>query len=131
MPTRTINPWRWSQEHAFQQAVEVTGSTRTLFCSGQASVDETGEPLHVGDLAAQTQQALSNVETVLQHAGMALGNIVRLTIYTTDVEAFLPILDSLATRFEAEGIRESSTLVGVTALAFPGLMVELEATAVA
>lgn len=131
MPIRTIDPWSWSQTHGFHQAVEVNDASRTLYCSGQTSVDATGEPLHVGDLAAQTDQALANLVTVLEQADMGLENVVRLNIYTTDVGAFLPILDGLAARFETLGLRESSTLVGVTALAFPELMVELEATAVA
>ncbi len=42
MERREINPWPWSVEMGFHQAVEVSAGTRTLYCSGQTSVDENG-----------------------------------------------------------------------------------------
>lgn len=78
MERREINPWAWSVEMGFQQAVEVTGSQRTLYCSGQTSVDENGAPLHAGDMLAQVNLALDKLEAVLKQAGMTLANVVRL-----------------------------------------------------
>ncbi|MBN9739432.1 RidA family protein [Pseudonocardia sp. P1] len=115
----------------FQQAVEVTGSQRSLYCSGQTSVDAKGEPVHEGDMLAQVNTALDNLEAVLGQAGMTLSNIVRLNMYTTDVDAFLGTLESVGQRLGAAGIAQCSTLLGVQRLAYPELMVELEATAVA
>jgi enamine deaminase RidA (YjgF/YER057c/UK114 family) len=74
--------------------------------------------------------ALDNVEAVLQGAGMTLSNVVRLNIYTTDVDAFLEAIPGMAERLGRAGVMPPGTLLGVTRLAFPGLMVELEATAV-
>jgi enamine deaminase RidA (YjgF/YER057c/UK114 family) len=130
MERREINPWAWSVEMGFQQAVEVTDSQRTLYCSGQTSVDESGKPLHAGDMLAQVDQALNNLESVLQAAGMALSNVVRLNMYTTDVDAIMGSLESIGPRLAQAGLKNCSTLLGVQRLAFPELMVELEATAV-
>jgi enamine deaminase RidA (YjgF/YER057c/UK114 family) len=62
---------------------------------------------------------------------MTLANVVRLNIYTVDVEALLGAIGPYQERFSAVGNRPASTLLGISRLAFPELMVELEATAVA
>jgi enamine deaminase RidA (YjgF/YER057c/UK114 family) len=74
--------------------------------------------------------SLDNIETVLKEAGMTLGNVVRINVFTTDVDAMMGTWGDLAKRFAAAGVRPTSTLVGVTRLAFPEMMVEIEATAV-
>ena len=131
MDRRVINPWTWQDNVGFVQGVEVTGASRVLYCAGQASVDENGEVLHAGDMAGQVGQALDNLERVLEGAGMTLANVVRLNIYTTDVDAFFQHYGVAMERFGASGIRQASTLLGVARLAYPELMVEMEATAVA
>ncbi len=129
--TRTsVNPWPWSLGYGFDQAQLVEGATRVLALSGQAAVDADGTPQHAGDIAAQALLALDNVETVLSHAGMTLADVVRMTVFTTDVDAMMGAWGDLAKRFAAAGVRPTSTLVGVTRLAFPEMMVEIEATAV-
>jgi enamine deaminase RidA (YjgF/YER057c/UK114 family) len=81
-------------------------------------------------MSAQLLLALSNVEAVLREAGMGLANVVRLNIFTTDVDAFLAAHGVMAERLAAAGVAPPGTLLGVARLAFPALMVELEATAV-
>jgi enamine deaminase RidA (YjgF/YER057c/UK114 family) len=126
-----INPWTWQEQVGFVQGHAVNGGGRTLYCAGQTSVDAEGTPLHEGDMAAQMSQALDNVETVLREAGSGLADVVRLTYYTTDVDAFLAANDLLAARLRRAGCRATATLLGVSRLAFPQLLVEIEATAVA
>jgi enamine deaminase RidA (YjgF/YER057c/UK114 family) len=127
-----INPWTWQDRFGFVQANDVTGAERTVHCAGQTSVDENGEPLHAGDMGAQVSQALDNLETVLRGAGLTLADVVRLNYYTTDVDRFLPEGGPvLGARFQQSGCRPASTLLGVTRLARPELLVEIEATAVA
>ena len=75
-------------------------------------------------------QALDNLEAVLEEAGARLSDVVRLNIYTTDVDRFLEAYGSLAGRQAEAGCRPASTLVGVTRLAYPEMLVEIEATAV-
>lgn len=128
MQRRVINPWTWQDQMGFVQANEITGAQRMLVCSGQASVDENGAPVHVGDMAGQISKALDNLETVLTQAGYELRDIARLNVCTTDVDAFFQNYQVVASRLA--GVELASTLVGVTRLAFPELLVELEATAV-
>jgi len=131
MERNAINPWTWSVAFGFNQGELVDGGTRVLFCAGQTSVDGNGAPQHPDDMAAQLALAADNVEAVLREAGMSLSNVVRLNFYTTDVDAYLANASVLGDRLAAAGVAPAGTLLGVARLAFPELMVELEATAVA
>ena len=131
MERTPINPWEWSVSMGFNQGEVVSGQSRTLFCAGQTSVDTDGAAQHAGDMAAQIALAADNLESVLEKAGMGLANVIRLNIYTTDVDAFFEQFAVLASRTAAAGIAPPGTLLGVARLAYPELMVELEATAVA
>ena len=62
---------------------------------------------------------------------MTLANLVRLNVYTTDVDALLPHYGELAGRLGAAGVLPTTTMLGVSRLAVPGQLVELEGTAVA
>ncbi len=130
MEQRQINPWKWQDQYGFSQGIEVSNATRTLYCAGQASVDETGKPVHAGDMRKQLEQAFRNLETVLKAAGFGLANVVRLNYYTTDVDGFLGASDIVGSRLAEAACQPSGTLLGVSKLAFPGLMIEIEATAV-
>jgi enamine deaminase RidA (YjgF/YER057c/UK114 family) len=124
-----INPWNWSLRFGFNQAELLEGHTRQLICAGQTAVDAEGAPQHAGNMGAQLALALDNLEAVLAGAGMTLANVVRLNFYTIDVEAFLEHASVLGERLGAAGVMPPGTLLGVARLAFPDLLVELEATA--
>ncbi|WP_053141488.1 RidA family protein [Streptomyces ambofaciens] len=131
MERTAVNPVPWSLELGFHQGELVSGHTRTLYCSGQTAMSAHGEPLHDGDMAAQLVLSLDNLEAVLGAAGMTLANLVRLNVYTTDVDGLFPHYGVLASRLGAAGVAPATTMLGVTRLAVPGQMVELEGTAVA
>jgi enamine deaminase RidA (YjgF/YER057c/UK114 family) len=82
-------------------------------------------------MAAQAVKALDNLEAVLASAGMSLSNVVRLNYYVTDVDAAIGALGAIGPRLADANCRPASTLLGVQRLAFPELMIEIEATAVA
>ncbi len=126
-----INPATWSLEMGFNQGEVVTGEARTLYISGQTAMSSEGRPEHDGDMAAQLALAVDNLEAVLGEADMSLANLVRLNVYTTDVDALFPHYGVLAGRLGAAGVAPTTTMLGVTRLAIPGQMVELEGTAVA
>lgn len=129
--TRTpVNPWQWSIDMGFNQAEIIEGHTRELVCSGQTAVSADGTPQHAGDMSAQVALALDNLEAVLAGAGMTLADVVRLNIYTTDVDAFFASYGVMAQRLASAGVQPPGTLLGISRLAFPELMVELEATAI-
>ena len=131
MERTAINPVPWSLEMGFSQGEVVSGHSRTLYCSGQAAMSGDGKPEHDGDMAAQLAMSIDNLEAVLGEAGMSLANLVRLNIYTTDVDLLFQHYGVLASRLSAAGVAPAATLLGVTRLAIPTLMVEIEGTAVA
>ena len=127
---KIINPWEWQDQFGFVQANDISGAQRVLLCSGQTSVDAEGRPVYPGDMPAQITQTLDNLETVLNNAGLNLSDVVRLNYYTTDVDRFMEAAEVLGKRLGEAGCRPASTLLGVTRLAFPELLVEIDATAV-
>jgi len=130
MEQKITNPWTWQDRLGFSQAVEITGGQKVLYCAGQTSMSEDGKPLHFENMAAQTMQALDNLETVLKAAGYSLSNVVRLNYYTTDIDFFLACYEAVVARLTQANCRPASTLLGVERLANPELLVEIEATAV-
>ena len=127
MERTAVNPWSWSVQLGFDQAQLVEGHHRELICSGQDAVDANGNAQHPGDMAAQLRLALDNLEAVLAGADMTLANVVRLNIYTTDVDTLLQHNNILMERYKGE--RYATTVLGVAHLAGPDLLVALEATA--
>jgi enamine deaminase RidA (YjgF/YER057c/UK114 family) len=128
---KVINPWTWQDQFGYVQANEVSGVQRTLICSGQVSTNAEGRPVHLEDMGAQLTQALDNLQAVLREAGTELSDVVRLNIYTTDLNRFFEAYGAFAGRLAKADCQPASTILGVTHLAFPELLVEIEATAVA
>lgn len=126
-----VNPWPWSLPLGYNQGEVITGATRLLTIAGQTAVNATGAPQHPGDMRAQLALALDNLEAVLKAADMRLGNLTRLQVFATDVDAALRNFDLLGQRLGAAQAMPPMTLVGVTRLAIPPLMIEIEATAAA
>ncbi|MFD8405104.1 RidA family protein [Streptomyces anulatus] len=131
MERTAVNPVTWSMDLGFNQGELVSGQTRTLYVSGQTATSDDGKLRHDGDMAAQLTLSVDNLEAVLSGAGMSLANLVRLNVYTTDVDLLFQHYGALAGRLGTAGVAPASTLLGVTRLAVPGLLVELEGTAVA
>lgn len=113
---------------AYSQAIKVTGAETIVFISGQVDYDAKGSPGHPGDFAGQARATLAALKAQVEAAGGTIANIVKLNTYLID----------LRHRTELAQIREeffgkrapASTLVGVTALAQPGWLIEIEAIAV-
>tara|TARA_R110002033_G_scaffold103901_1_gene151482 strand:+ start:453 stop:917 length:465 start_codon:yes stop_codon:yes gene_type:complete len=129
MQRTAVNPWDWSLKLGYNQAEVIQGASRQVVCAGQTAVDANGNPQHPGDMRGQIGLALENLEAVLTSAGMDLSNVTRLGIYATDVDEALKNFDVLGQRFGAAQSAPPMTLVGVTRLAIPGLLFEIEATA--
>ena len=128
MSKTPVNPWTWQDRRGFTQAWRVEAPAAILFVSGQVPLDDDGDLVAPGDFDGQARRTFENLGRVLDEAGGTFGDIVKVTVYLTDM-ARLPDYG----RIRAEYIRgrpPASTAVGVTALAVPGLMIEVEATAV-
>jgi enamine deaminase RidA (YjgF/YER057c/UK114 family) len=127
---KAINPSTWSTQLGFDQGQLIEGHQRQLLASGQDAVDGDGNPQHPGDMAAQLVLALDNLEGVLAGADMTVANVVRLNAFATDMDELLKNWGTVTDRFGTSDDRFVTSLVGVSQLPAPGLMVMLEATAV-
>jgi len=99
-----------------------------VFVSGQAAIDADGQLVGVGDFDAQAEQAFTNLEQVLDAGGSSLRDVVKVTIFLTDMSNFAKIVE-LRRRWFSEPYPADS-IIQVTALALPELEIEIEAVAV-
>lgn len=124
-----LNPHVWSRRYGYDQGQLRTAPRHLLTAAGQGPVDEHGVVMHEGDVCAQLSLTMRNVEQVLAAGGMTLADVVRLTVYTTDVDAVLAAYGAITERLAAVDATPPATLVGVTRLVHPGMAVEIEVTA--
>lgn len=111
--------------------VVVASGARTIYISGQVSVDEEGRVVAPGDLAGQTTQVMHNLGLALKSAGASYSNIVKITTFVVGYKPELRPLIGKARSAFFEGMEPpASTLVGVSALAAPEWLIEIEAVAV-
>jgi 2-iminobutanoate/2-iminopropanoate deaminase len=100
-----------------------------LFLSGQAAIDEQGKIVGAADFDAQLRQVFINIDRVLHAAGSTRDQIVKVTIYLTDMQNFPKIVQARKDYFTPP--YPADTTVEVKALALPDLMVEIDVIAVA
>jgi enamine deaminase RidA (YjgF/YER057c/UK114 family) len=87
--------------------------------------------MEIGQMQEQALLAVDNLETVLREAGFELADIVRLTTYVTDVDAYRQeAAAAVGARLGQAGVKQAASLIGVARLALPELLIEIEATAV-
>lgn len=122
--------WRWSDDKPMCYMVKAGDF---LFLTGQVALDENGNVVGPGDIAAQARQVFTNMRRVLRLAGCDLTSVIRLTNYLTTSMA-----DMVATRAYWDVRREffgnhrpASTGVKVAALMLPELLIEIDAIAYA
>jgi enamine deaminase RidA (YjgF/YER057c/UK114 family) len=101
----------------------------TIYLRGQIGQDlETRESVGIGDVAAQTEQAMANIAMLLEEAGSKLEDIVKIVVYLTDIRYREPVYQVMG--HWLKGVYPVSTGIVVTALARPEWVVEIDATAV-
>jgi enamine deaminase RidA (YjgF/YER057c/UK114 family) len=101
----------------------------TVYLRGQIGQDlDTRESVGIGNVADQTEQAMSNIALLLEESGSALEDIVKIVVYLTDVRYREEVYQVLGRWLK--GVFPVSTGVVVTALARPEWVVEIDATAV-
>lgn len=119
-----------SVRYGFSHAARQRGGA-VLHLAGQVAWDKDGNLVGAGDLAAQTRQALANIGAVLAAAGASPADILGLRTYVVNhsPEKLGPVLGEIA-RFYGEATPAPNTFIGVSALALPEFLIEIEATAV-
>jgi enamine deaminase RidA (YjgF/YER057c/UK114 family) len=101
----------------------------TVYLRGQIGQDlETRESVGIGDVAAQTEQAMANIAMLLEESGSRLEDIVKIVVYLTDIRYREPVYQVMGRWLK--GVHPVSTGIVVTALARPEWLVEIDATAV-
>ena len=123
-----INPPELHPAPGFSH-VAVAEGTRVVHLAGQVALDREFGIVGGDDLGEQTRAAMRNVEAALTAAGASWDDVVRRTIYTlhpTEYETITAAIDEVTGGAE----HPAQTIVGVTGLAVPGLLIEVECTAV-
>ena len=113
---------------AYSHVVTVTGPGKTVYVAGQLARDEAGNIVGPGDMRAQLEQTFKNLDLCLKAAGATWADVVKTNTFVTDFDEFQKCAD---VRMRYFGVATpTSTTVGVTRLAGPDFMVEIEAVAV-
>lgn len=120
-----------SVQFGFSHATISNNAGRTIHCAGQVAWDKGGNLIGPGDLAAQVKQVLANLKTALAAAGATPADVVRIRTFVVDhTPDKLEVIGPALAEFYGDVAPAANTLIGVAALALPGLLIEIDATAV-
>ncbi len=112
---------------AYSSGVEAPAG-RTIYVSGQVSMDAEGTVVGEGDVKLQTETVLEHVKTVLEEAGGGMEDVVKVTVFITDMGLYDEIHEVRRRYFEEP--YPASSMVEISALIDPRLLIEIEAVAV-
>ena len=116
---------KWEPIVGYSRAVR---AGNMVFVTGTTATNEQGEVVGAGDAYAQAKQTLANIERVLQRAGAEMRHVVRTRIFVTDISRWQEIGRAHSEYFK--DIRPATTMVEVSRLISPEMLVEIEADAV-
>ncbi len=125
MPRQVVNSPKVSRPAVYSQAIR---AGNMLFIAGQTAVDAKGNPVGIGDPAAQAKQVFDNITALLEAAGATWDNVVKINSYVTDMR-YSDAIREVRQRYLKEPF-PASTSVQVVALARPQYLLEVEAVAV-
>jgi enamine deaminase RidA (YjgF/YER057c/UK114 family) len=130
---RRIRPFNTRDTYPEQQLdndlCQVVVAGDTIYLRGQVGQNiDTAESVGIGDVAAQTEQAMANIDQLLREAGSQLADIVKIVVYLVDPRYREPVYRVIGRWLK--GVHPVSTGVVVTALARPEWLVEIDVTAV-
>jgi enamine deaminase RidA (YjgF/YER057c/UK114 family) len=130
MSTQFLNPPGLSPTNGWTQVVTSTGG-KTIYVSGQVSLDERGQVVGKGDLKAQTEQTFANLAVALKAAGASFHDVVKMNLYVVGLKPELvPLMREVRARHVHPERPPASTLVGVTALVGADWLIEVDVVAV-
>ena len=126
--SRYINPPSLTKPNGYTHVV-VAPDNRTVYIAGQVAFDSTGQLVGGGDFKAQAQRVYQNLRRALASVGGSVDDVVKTTTFITDLKN-LPTLREVRSQVSRSGRPPANTLVVVSSLARPELMIEVEAIAV-
>lgn len=115
----------WEPKVGYARAVQVGD---TVYVSGTTGTDPSGKILAPGDVYAQSAQAIRNIENALKRMGLGLEHVVRTRIYVTKIDRWEEVAKAHEEFFGK--IHPATTMVEVSRLVDPDMLVEIEAVAV-
>ena len=126
-----VNPEAVAKPVNYSHVVLATGS-RIVSIAGQVGQDKDGNLVGEGDLAAQTDQTMKNLEACLASVGATFADLIKMTTFVVGYQAARdrPVLIAVRNKYLPADNPPASTLVGVQALGSPGIIVEIEVMAV-
>jgi enamine deaminase RidA (YjgF/YER057c/UK114 family) len=116
---------KWEPIIGYSRAVKIGN---TIHISGTTASNKEGELVGIGDVYAQTKQIILNIETALHQAGATLNDVVRTRIYCTNITEWELIGKAHGETFG--DIRPTTTMVEVSRLIAPDILIEIEAEAI-
>jgi 2-iminobutanoate/2-iminopropanoate deaminase len=129
-PVDFINPSNVAAPRGYSQAAVIDlGKVKMIIISGQVGLDKDGHLAGSGDFTAQATQAFENIKAIVESAGGTMKDVVRLGFYLTDISQ-LQAVRTVRDQYVNTSKPPASTLVQVTKLFRPDIVVEIEATAI-
>ncbi|MBU7317181.1 RidA family protein [Paenibacillus oleatilyticus] len=122
------NPQLMPPANGYTQVVEVRNG-RTIYVSGQVAMNQNGELVGPGDLAAQTRQVFENIKAALESSGVSFNDVVKLTFFVTDI-AQMQIVRDIRDSYVNTKNPPASSAVEVSKLVNEHFLIEIEAIAV-
>jgi enamine deaminase RidA (YjgF/YER057c/UK114 family) len=129
-PNRFLDPKALAKPPGYTYVVETSGPGRTIYLAGQLGLDIDNKIVGApGDFKAQCEKAFENLGSALSEVGARPEHVVKIVNYVTDM-SFVKVYHGIRDSFFSKGPPPASTLIGVTALARPGAVFEIDAIAV-
>ncbi len=125
-----LNPDGLHRNPAYSQAIAVSGKARTIYVGGQNAVDENGEVVGKGDIGAQSQRAIENVQTALAAGGAGIEHVVKWNVFIVQGNPLLPGFEAFQKAWGDRPNPPTITGLFVAGLAVPDYLVEIDAVAV-
>jgi enamine deaminase RidA (YjgF/YER057c/UK114 family) len=125
-----LNPDALSKNPAFTNVVVVTGPVKTVYIGGQDAVDASGTIVGKGDIGAQAEQVMRNVQAALEAAGASLEHVIKWNVYIVQGQPLQPGFEAFQRAWGRRPNPPTITGMFVAGLAHPDYLVEIDAVAV-
>ncbi|MCC7451293.1 MAG: RidA family protein [Anaerolineae bacterium] len=130
IPVQHINPDTLNKNPAFTNVIVVSGPAKTIYIGGQDAIDATGTIVGKGNIKAQTEQVLKNLQAALAAAGATLENVVKWNIFVVQGQSLQAGFEAFQAVWGRRPNPPTITMAFVAALANPDFLVEMDAIAV-
>jgi enamine deaminase RidA (YjgF/YER057c/UK114 family) len=125
-----LNPKTLHHNPAFTQAVAVSGAVKTVYVGGQNAVDASGAIVGKGDIGAQTEQVMHNIQAALAAAGAGLEHVIKWNVYLLQGQPLEPGFAVFQRVWNGRPNPPTISSVMVAGLANPDFLLEIDAIAV-